>query len=551
MSAPQPGYDSARTAKVFAEVAERSGRLVGEFLQRQAEGKGLAYTDEFGIARAFMDLSARMLADPWKPAEAQTKMFWDYVALWQTSVLKMLGQKTKPIAEPAKGDNRFRDEDWQNNFLFDHIKQSYLIAARNAHDAVSAVEGLPEETRRKVDFFTRQYIDALSPSNFALTNPQVLRETVQSGGQNLIRGLNNLLADIERGDGQLRIRMTDENAFKLGVNAATTPGKAVFQTALMQLIQYQPATTEVFRQPLLIVPPWINKYYILDLREKNSFVRWAVNQGHTVFVVSWVNPDARYAEKTFEDYMFEGTLAALEAIERATGEHRISLIGYCLARGVGAHRRHHQSPFGEQIRLLDSVASARNGRGVAGQGGVERRFVVDRLAHLDRRPERTRPGAGANPGCGRAASSRRRSGVLRQRSRRHSGIVEAPVISRRPVQRCSARGSRCERRGPPGRAACPRRRRALSPLRSRNLLTRLAWRANEQPVEEPARQMAKNERNERHLPGNDGEAAFLRVSEPAPSIPREGDHIHGCEASPRRVSPRDPAPDGSQCRGAD
>ncbi len=299
---------------------------MGEFLQRQAGGHGVATSDEFGIARAFMDLAARMLADPWKLAEMQTRMFWDHVALWRSSLLRMLGKEVPPVAEPGEGDNRFRNADWQDQFLFDYIKQSYLIAARHMHDTVSSVEGLPKETQKKVNFYTRQYIDALSPSNFALTNPQVLRETLQSGGQNLVRGLNNLLADIERGG----IRMADEKAFKLGVNVATTPGKVVFQNDLMQLIQYAPGTDTVFRRPLLVIPPWINKYYILDLRERNSFVRWAVDQGHTVFVISWVNPDGRYAGKTFENYMFEGPLAALDAIGRATGENEVNIIAYCL-----------------------------------------------------------------------------------------------------------------------------------------------------------------------------------------------------------------------------
>jgi polyhydroxyalkanoate synthase len=326
MPATQSPPDSAQSAKVFAEVAERSGRLMAEFLQRQAPGRGVAASDEFGIARAFMDFYARMLADPWTLAEMQTKLFWDHVALWQTTMLRMLGKNPPPVAEAAADDNRFREADWRDQFLFDYIKQSYLIAARHMRDAVSSVEGLPEETQKKVNFYTRQYIDALSPSNFALTNPQVLRETLQSGGQNLVRGLNNLLADIERGG----IRMTDEKAFKLGVNVATTPGKVVFQNELMQLIQYAPSTETVFKRPLLVIPPWINKYYILDLREKNSFVRWAVGEGHTVFVISWVNPDGRYAGKSFDDYMFEGPLAALDAIGKATGETKVNVIGYCL-----------------------------------------------------------------------------------------------------------------------------------------------------------------------------------------------------------------------------
>jgi polyhydroxyalkanoate synthase len=245
-------------------------------------------------------------------------------------MLRMMGAPAAPTAEPAKGDKRFKHEDWHEHFLFDYIKQSYLIAARWLHDQVASVDGLDERTKKKVDFFTRQYIDALAPSNFALTNPEVFRETVASGGQNLVKGLNNLLDDIERGGGQLRISMTDAKAFELGVNIATTPGKVVFQNELMQLIQYEPSTKKVWKRPLLIIPPWINKYYILDLREKNSFMRWAVAEGMTVFVISWVNPDEKLAHKNFEDYLSDGTMAALAAIEKATGEPDANVIGYCL-----------------------------------------------------------------------------------------------------------------------------------------------------------------------------------------------------------------------------
>ncbi len=205
-----------------------------------------------------------------------------------------------------------------------------MLTARWLHDAVANVEGLDEKTRKKVDFFTRQYIDALAPSNFALTNPEVFRETISTGGQNLVKGLNNLLDDIERGNGKLRISMTDSKAFELGVNIATTPGKVVFQNDLMQLIQYEAATKKVHKRPLLIIPPWINKYYILDLREKNSLIRWCLEHGLTVFVISWVNPDERLAGKDFVDYMLEGPLAAIDAIEKATGEKDINALGYCL-----------------------------------------------------------------------------------------------------------------------------------------------------------------------------------------------------------------------------
>ena len=323
-------YDPIAFAESLATAAEKSAKLIGEFATRNAGGRAAVPGDELGVGKAFMELTSKMLANPARLAEAQLGLWRDYMTLWQSSVLRMLGAPAGPVAEPAKGDKRFKDAGWQEHVLFDYVKQSYLIAARWLHGQVANVEGIPEHTRKRIDFFTRQYIDALAPSNFALTNPEVFRETVASGGQNLVRGLNNLLDDIERGNGQLRISMTDSKAFELGVNIATTPGKVVFQNDLMQLIQYEPSTKKQWKRPLLVIPPWINKYYILDLREKNSFIRWAVAEGMTVFVISWVNPDARLAHKDFEDYLTEGPLAALDAIEKATGEADANVVGYCL-----------------------------------------------------------------------------------------------------------------------------------------------------------------------------------------------------------------------------
>ncbi|MDX9706326.1 MAG: class I poly(R)-hydroxyalkanoic acid synthase [Azospira sp.] len=320
----------ADVAKTYAEVAQRASRLITQFMEKKAREGVAAPNDEMGIAKAYMDLSARLLANPYKLAQTQMNMMWDYFSLWQGSMLKMMGMPINPVAAPEKGDKRFKDEDWEQHFLFDYIKQSYLIAARHLHDTVCCVEGLDETTQTKINFFTRQYIDALSPSNFALTNPEVFRETVKSHGQNLVKGLNNMLHDLEQGDGQLRIRMTDTTAFEMGKNVATTPGKVVFQNDLIQLIQYEPTTKEQFKKPLLIVPPWINKYYILDLREKNSLVKWATDQGHTTFIMSWVNPDEKLAHKSFEDYVLEGSLAAINAVEQATGEKEINMAAYCL-----------------------------------------------------------------------------------------------------------------------------------------------------------------------------------------------------------------------------
>ncbi len=326
----RPAYDPAQLATLYTDIVQKSSRLVTQFLERSKNSGMPGLSDELGIAQAFFEAWTKLFADPLRLAEAQMKLWQDYLALWQSSTLKLVGQQAQPVAEPAASDRRFRHEDWQQNFLYDYLKQSYLIAARHLHQAVGGIKGLDEQTVKKVDFYTRQYLDALSPSNFLLTNPEVLRETVASGGQNLVKGLNNLLEDMERGGGQIRLRMTDEKAFKLGVNIATTPGKVVYQNDLIQLIQYYPANGPVYRRPLLIIPPWINKYYILDLREKNSFVKWAAEQGHTVFVISWINPDARHARKTFEDYLNEGMLDALDAIEKATGENEVNVIGHCL-----------------------------------------------------------------------------------------------------------------------------------------------------------------------------------------------------------------------------
>jgi len=334
MSEKQPqqqAVDPAQMATLYAEIARKSSQLVTQYMERSKTGGLPGMSDELGIAQAFFQAWGQLLADPFKLAESNMKFWQDSMALWQSTMLKMMGQAPKSVVEPQQGDRRFKHEDWQQNFLYDYVKQSYLIAARHLHQTLGHVEGLDPHTAKKVDFYTRQYIDAVSPSNFLLTNPEVMRETVASGGQNLVKGLNNLLDDLSRGGGsQVRLRMTDEKAFKLGINIATTPGKVVFQNDLIQLIQYYPANGPVFRRPLLVIPPWINKYYILDLREKNSFIKWAVEQGHTVFVVSWVNPDEKLAHKRFDDYLAEGVLAALDAIERATGEREANVIGYCL-----------------------------------------------------------------------------------------------------------------------------------------------------------------------------------------------------------------------------
>ena len=322
--------DPQEVAKTYAEVARRASHLISDHVHRQLKKGVSTPADELGIAQAFMDMMAKLLANPYKLAQSQMNLVWDYFSLWQHSMMRVAGLSASPIASPEKSDKRFKDEEWEEHFLFDFIKQSYLIAARHIHDTVSGVDGLDDQTQKKVNFYTRQYIDALSPSNFAMTNPEVFRETVKSHGQNLLKGLNNLLRDVEDGGGNLRVKMTDTTAFELGKNVATTPGKVVFQTEMMQLLQYTPSTDKVLKKPLLIVPPWINKFYILDLRDKNSYIKWCVDQGHTVFVISWVNPDERLPSRGFDAYVKDGVLAALDAIEQQTGEKEVNAAGYCL-----------------------------------------------------------------------------------------------------------------------------------------------------------------------------------------------------------------------------
>jgi len=326
----KPPPDPVELSRQMAEVAEKSQRLVADFLSRQNGEGGFGMADPMAIGAAFFDMTAKLMADPSRLVQAQLSLWNDYMTLWQRSAQRFLGGDAEPVIEATSEDRRFRDKAWSDNTLFDFIKQSYLLTARCLQGAVNNVEGLDPSTVRKVDFYTRQFVDAIAPSNFVMTNPEVLRATIESRGENLLHGLKNLLDDLERGKGRLAITMTDMAAFKIGENVGTTPGKVVYQNELIQLLQYAPTTVKVKRRPLLIIPPWINKFYILDLRPRNSFIRWAVEQGHTVFVISWVNPDERLAQKSFEDYMREGLLAALDAMEQATGEREANVIGYCL-----------------------------------------------------------------------------------------------------------------------------------------------------------------------------------------------------------------------------
>ncbi len=322
----QGPYDPEKLTEAVAGIAAQSQALMQDFLAQQ----GSSQMDPMGLGQAFFELTTALMKNPEKLLEAQFAAWNSYMDLWVGTAHKMLGREAQAVAAPEQGDRRFKHEAWAENPFFDFIKQSYLLAANTIQNVVAEAEGLDDKTAHKVQFYTRQYVDALSPSNFALTNPAVLEATLESKGQNLLQGLQNFCDDFDAQTGRLRIKMTDTKAFELGENVAVSPGKVVYQNELMQLIQYAPLTEEVNKPPLLIIPPWINKFYILDLQPKNSMIKWLVEQGHTVFVISWVNPDESLAAKDFADYVFAGVMAALDAIERATGETQMNVIGYCI-----------------------------------------------------------------------------------------------------------------------------------------------------------------------------------------------------------------------------
>ena len=329
--------DPAEIGRSMADIAERSQRIVGEWLKRQANEEHAP--DPFNIGSAFMEMTSKLMANPAGIMAAQLGFWQDYMTLWQNTARRIMGIDSEPVIDSSSTDRRFKDDAWKDNEVFDFIKQSYLLSARYVQDVVKQVDGLDAKTAQKVDFYSRQFVDAMSPSNFLMTNPEVLRKTAETGGDNLLKGLSNLLSDLERGKGKLHIKMTDTDAFKLGENIGVSPGKVVFQNELMQLIQYTPTTDKVLKRPLLIVPPWINKFYILDLRPRNSLVRWAVSQGHTVFVVSWVNPD-----------------------EQARGEGLRGLHDGRLPRGAGCDRAGDRRARCQRDRLLPRRHAAGDAR---------------------------------------------------------------------------------------------------------------------------------------------------------------------------------------------
>jgi polyhydroxyalkanoate synthase len=316
----------------LARAMESSGQALAAYLAPRGNGevRDKPPNELAEVIKTFSTVAEYWMSDVQRSAALQTKLAKAYLDLWGSAMRRLAGQQAPPAISPSPRDKRFSDPEWKSNLFFEFLMQLYLLTTQWAHDLVRDAEGIDAHTRKKAEFYVQQITNALAPSNFVLTNPEVLRETLASNGDNLVRGMKMLAEDIQAGRGTLRIRQSDPSNLDVGVNMATTPGKVIFQNDLMQLIQYEAATKTVLRTPLLIVPPWINKFYILDLRPEKSFVKWCVDQGVTVFLISWVNPDKSLGAKTFEDYMKDGPLAAMDAIERTTGESKVHTMGYCV-----------------------------------------------------------------------------------------------------------------------------------------------------------------------------------------------------------------------------
>jgi len=319
-------------ARNLARMIEEGGKALAAYIKPREDGtiKGELAEDVTDVVKTVGQVAEYWLSDPKRAVELQTNLGRAYLDLWAGAVKRMAGEPAEPSIAPDPKDKRFADPEWSQNQYFDFLKQAYLLTSQWADRLVKDASGVDEHTRAKAQFYVKQIANAISPSNFVLTNPELFRETISSNAENLVRGMHMLGEDIKAGHGQLKISQSDPSMFEVGRTLAITPGKVVFQNDLMQLIQYEPSTPQVLKVPLLIVPPWINKFYILDLTPEKSFIKWCVDQGITVFVVSWVNPDARLAKKNFEEYMREGPMAALDAIEAATGESKVNAIGYCV-----------------------------------------------------------------------------------------------------------------------------------------------------------------------------------------------------------------------------
>ena len=323
--------EERHTDNPLDSINDLSQRILKETLHRVTQSSETGQSLMFNLLDGWHSFTTGAMDNSPRLLIAQQTNFWQQqLHLWQNTLIQASGNKPPAVITPQKGDKRFVDDEWSSNPLFNHLKQSYLLTVDSVMDVIDHAKGIDDKTRQRLSFFTRQWLNAIAPSNFLWSNPEILRLTVESGGQNLIKGLQQFTEDLEKSAQLLHISMTDKSAFKLGKNIATTPGKVVFRNRMFELIQYTPTTAKVNKRPLLIVPPWINKFYIMDLKQKNSYIRWALDEGHSVFVISWVNPTRAYKDVGMDTYMHEGLLTALDVVQSITGEPDANVIGYCI-----------------------------------------------------------------------------------------------------------------------------------------------------------------------------------------------------------------------------
>ncbi|WP_036285942.1 alpha/beta hydrolase [Methylocystis sp. ATCC 49242] len=380
---PLAGVEFGLMAENMAQLVDQGRKALAAAIG-SADGGGARSELAASVADATKTLGVvaeYWLAKPDRAAAAQAELYSGLTDIWRQTLRRYTGEEVEPVVEPEPGDKRFSAPEWREIPFFDWLRQSYLLASRWAGEMVDKTEGLDPQTRAKAAFYTRLISSAVSPSNFVPTNPELLRATVEARGENLVRGLKMLAEDISAGGGVLKIRQSDDKKFELGVDLATTPGKVVWRNDVMELIQYAPTTNEVYARPLLITPPWINKFYVLDLNPEKSFVRWAVEQGFTVFIISWINPDESKAEKGFEAYMHEGVLTALDVIEKATGERKVAAAGYCVGGTLLALTLAYMAAKGDD--RIDSVTFFATQVDFSAAGDLQVFVDEARLAALD------------------------------------------------------------------------------------------------------------------------------------------------------------------------
>ena len=321
----------SRMAQNLKKVEELSKRLTRVMSQREGHQPALDGPNQQLFAKAAQSYWAEAMTNPARLMEHQMGYWTKSVAHFVEAQQALAKGGLAPVEGEAPTDKRFANPLWQTHPYFNFIKQQYLINAEALRQAVEDAQDMDPAEKKRLVYFSQQIIAMMSPTNFLATNPDVLERAVETEGESLVKGLENLIADLEANNGELVVKLADDSAFELGRNIATTPGKVVFRNRMFELIQYTPSTEEVHKTPLLIFPPWINKFYILDLKAQNSLVKWLVDQGHTLFVVSWVNPDVSYAQIGMEDYVEEGYLAAIEEVKAITDEKRVNVVGYCIA----------------------------------------------------------------------------------------------------------------------------------------------------------------------------------------------------------------------------